>query len=424
MIRYLPEQYQGYLRLGRVYESAALEEKAMRNYQKSIHRNPANVTALFYLGRLYQRRHRWKQAIETFQVLLSYQPNEWATRVRLGSIFLKRNAPDDRKLATYQFLYVEREATRYTHPMRLYFIGKELYQHGRTKEAIAWLQRACRKKKPFPRAAYTLGLALRKERQHEKALQFLSQISPQRTALFIEAQAQIVELLVEQNRIQQARKLLAKTREKFQKRPDVWIKMSQAFIERAPVAEVENELRLLRPLRRQWAKHDGLLYHQAYLRFKQKKRDLCQKLLQQLLKRNAQHAPSLNFLGYLYAEEGVRLQEAKKLVDRALQLEPNNAYYMDSLGWVYFRLGKIDKARQVLEEVHRRLPQEVTVLIHLARTYQQNKQWQKALRLFLFVLKLNPEPHQRKEATSQIERLRRKLPPKTTSAARRWVRTK
>lgn len=52
----------------------------------------------------------------------------------------------------------------------------------------------------------------------------------------------------------------------------------------------------------------------------------------------------MNFLGYLYAEEGVKLDEAEKLLQGALEIDPGNPYYLDSLGWVYYRQGKGKKA--------------------------------------------------------------------------------
>lgn len=55
-------------------------------------------------------------------------------------------------------------------------------------------------------------------------------------------------------------------------------------------------------------------------------------------------ADTLNFLGYLYAEEGVKLDEATVLLEKALDLDPDNPFYLDSLGWVYYRQGKADEA--------------------------------------------------------------------------------
>ncbi len=56
----------------------------------------------------------------------------------------------------------------------------------------------------------------------------------------------------------------------------------------------------------------------------------------------------MNYLGYMLADRDVRLDEAQKLISRALELEPDNGAYLDSLGWVYYRLNRLDDAEHVL----------------------------------------------------------------------------
>ena len=58
----------------------------------------------------------------------------------------------------------------------------------------------------------------------------------------------------------------------------------------------------------------------------------------------------MNFLGYLYAEEDMKLDEAHELLQRALQLDPGNPYYLDSLGWVYYRMGDADRAIELIRQ--------------------------------------------------------------------------
>ena len=61
-------------------------------------------------------------------------------------------------------------------------------------------------------------------------------------------------------------------------------------------------------------------------------------------------APILNCLGYTYAEEGVKLDKAEKMIKRALETEPKNGAYLDSLGWVYFKKGELEKAKEYVTE--------------------------------------------------------------------------
>jgi tetratricopeptide (TPR) repeat protein len=61
------------------------------------------------------------------------------------------------------------------------------------------------------------------------------------------------------------------------------------------------------------------------------------------------HAPTLNYLGYMLVEDGAQLEEAVTLIQQALAAEPENGSYLDSLGWAFYKQGKLDQARQQLE---------------------------------------------------------------------------
>ena len=54
----------------------------------------------------------------------------------------------------------------------------------------------------------------------------------------------------------------------------------------------------------------------------------------------------LNYLGYMNADRGVRLEEALQLIEKAVALDPENGAYLDSLGWALFRLDRLDEAEQ------------------------------------------------------------------------------
>lgn len=88
-------------------------------------------------------------------------------------------------------------------------------------------------------------------------------------------------------------------------------------------------------------------------------------LLLMLLEREPDHAPALNFVGYTWAEKGINLERAERMILRALEIEPGNGQYLDSLGWVYFKMGQIEKARIELERALENVPDEPTVLEHL-----------------------------------------------------------
>lgn len=81
------------------------------------------------------------------------------------------------------------------------------------------------------------------------------------------------------------------------------------------------------------------------------------------------HAPTLNYLGYMWIESGRNVDEAVGLVERAVRLDPDNGAYVDSLGWGYYRQGRFPPAVRMLERAVRLQPEDATVLEHLGDAY-------------------------------------------------------
>jgi tetratricopeptide (TPR) repeat protein len=85
----------------------------------------------------------------------------------------------------------------------------------------------------------------------------------------------------------------------------------------------------------------------------------------QVLERDPLHAAALNYLGYMLADRGERLDEAVALVERALAIDPGNGAYLDSLGWAYFRQEKYDKAEPLLRQAAEQSPGNSVIQDHL-----------------------------------------------------------
>ncbi|MFH2034845.1 MAG: tetratricopeptide repeat protein [Candidatus Zixiibacteriota bacterium] len=109
---------------------------------------------------------------------------------------------------------------------------------------------------------------------------------------------------------------------------------------------------------------------------------------EQLLRMIPEHGQSLNYLGYMLADKDVRLEEAKDLIERALAISPDNGAYLDSYGWVLFKLGDTEKALENLLLAYEQIKTDPVVVEHIGDVYQAlNKPdeakdyWNKALEL-------------------------------------------
>ncbi len=103
----------------------------------------------------------------------------------------------------------------------------------------------------------------------------------------------------------------------------------------------------------------------------------------------ANSAEAYNYIGYMWADHNMNLDEAEAMIKRALESEPNNASYLDSLGWMEFRKGKFDQALSDLLRAAKALERDDPVVFeHIGDTYLKLNRvpealdaWQKALAL-------------------------------------------
>ncbi|MEY3545649.1 MAG: hypothetical protein RLZZ313_10 [Verrucomicrobiota bacterium] len=102
---------------------------------------------------------------------------------------------------------------------------------------------------------------------------------------------------------------------------------------------------------------------------------------------------ALNHLGYLWAEKGKNLQRARAMIEQALQAEPENPAYMDSMGWVLFRLGRFTEALEWLTQARQRLTEpDATVLDHLGDAAAASGRWDLAREAWAASLKVESSP--------------------------------
>jgi tetratricopeptide (TPR) repeat protein len=111
-----------------------------------------------------------------------------------------------------------------------------------------------------------------------------------------------------------------------------------------------------------------------------------EKILRDLLKREPDNATALNNLGYFMVERGIGYEEAMKLIEQAIAIDPIQGSFLDSLGWAHFKLGNVEKARQYLEKALIYARRNSTIHEHLGdvlreagRVAEARKQWEKAL---------------------------------------------
>ncbi|MBN2310450.1 MAG: tetratricopeptide repeat protein [Candidatus Hydrogenedentes bacterium] len=101
---------------------------------------------------------------------------------------------------------------------------------------------------------------------------------------------------------------------------------------------------------------------------------------------------TMNFLGYMYAEAGIKLDQAERLLNRALSMDPGNGFYLDSLGWVYYKKGKARKAVELIRQAILAMESDDAILrAHLGDAYLLRGEVEKALAQWARALRLDPD---------------------------------
>jgi tetratricopeptide (TPR) repeat protein len=124
----------------------------------------------------------------------------------------------------------------------------------------------------------------------------------------------------------------------------------------------------------------------------------------------------------MLADRGVRLEESVKYIQKALELEPNNAAYLDSLGWAYFKMSRFDLAESHLEKAARLISSDPTVQEHLGHVYlrrgkehQAQAAWERALREWPTALSSDFDAEQAAKLQKQLDELKLHLAQEKTA---------
>ncbi|WP_027996836.1 tetratricopeptide repeat protein [Simplicispira psychrophila] len=151
----------------------------------------------------------------------------------------------------------------------------------------------------------------------------------------------------------------------------------------------------------QFPDDNDLLYDQAMLADKAGQPQTMEHLLRQLIARQPDYHHAYNALGYSFAERGIRLQEAKQLIEKALTYAPEDPFITDSLAWVEFRMGHSVQALQLLESAFKKRP-DADIAAHLGEVLWSMGQQDRAKTLWKEAQKLQPENETLRETLKRL----------------------
>jgi tetratricopeptide (TPR) repeat protein len=213
---------------------------------------------------------------------------------------------------------------------------------------------------PDPAYLYLAQIA-EEEKLYAEALTWLRKIEGGDE--YVPARVREASVLSKMQRPDEARKLL---REVTVNSPDerLQVLLAEAQVLRES-RNYEEAYKLLTEALQKTPDNAALLYDTAMTAEKLDRVDAMEGYLRRVIELRPDYAHAYNALGYTFADRNVRLAEALQLIEKAHQLAPEDAFILDSLGWVHYRLGDLPKARKYLEQAFEARP-DPEVMIHLA----------------------------------------------------------
>jgi len=136
--------------------------------------------------------------------------------------------------------------------------------------------------------------------------------------------------------------------------------------------------------------HPQLLFEAAMAADKLGKPEVFEQMLRKLIRVAPDHAQAYNALGYSFLDRNVRIEEGMRLVEKAYALVPDDAAITDSMGWGYFRQGKLDKSLEFLKRAFSLTP-DPEIAAHLGEVLWLQGEKEEAGKVLQDTLKAHPE---------------------------------
>jgi tetratricopeptide (TPR) repeat protein len=392
-----------YFLLGRYYESQGDVDKAIASHKQALSLAPASAEIRAELAGLYARQDRAAEAVEMAEAALEKDPaNREANRI-IGSVFAalaeqRQTLKPGDDPATYvprAIGALERARQDGGSDVGLDLtLGRLYLQTKAFDRAIPLLRRVAAQQPGYTEIAILLATAEEGAGRPDDAIETLRASLNENPKSF-RGWVMLGELSEKQNAWKSAADAYARA-QALNSRVDLTTRRAGALINAGDAAAARDLLKegasgakpgpivlylyatalrqtgdlagaedIARRLRSAAPDDPRGMYVLAQVLEAKKDFEGAERALRDILQRDPSDATALNYLGYMLAERGQRLDEAVDLVQRALKIEPGNPSFLDSLGWAYYQQGKLDLADPPLSEAASKMPNNSVIQDHL-----------------------------------------------------------
>lgn len=152
-------------------------------------------------------------------------------------------------------------------------------------------------------------------------------------------------------------------------------------------------------------KNAQVVFYKGTIQDKMNLKEAMVKSMKKVLEFDSEHAQAMNYLAYSWAEMNTELDLAEKYARFAAKKEKDDAFIMDTLGWVLFKKGNYKEAAEVLEKAHALQPTVGIIAEHLGDIYSKTEKYEKAWTFFLKAVENEQDPSKRKDIEQKMSQI-------------------
>jgi len=361
-----------HLAYGHLLARTGRQEAATRHLQQARDLRPDWELAVVELAQAQEV----ESGLEILEGFLAEHPDALKARRRYAQGLLAAERPEEAEA-----IYTELVQTRTEDVEARIGLGLARLQLGRLREAEGPLKEALELDPGNDTALFHLGRAAEEQGDYARAKGFYSRVAGD--GLTEEARIREAVTALRSDDLERALQIVRRMRTYNPGNPE-YHRLEARIL--ADMDQLQAAERVASQALEEHSEHVELLYTRAMARERMGDYAGMEEDIRRVIELRPEEARAYNFLGFSLADREVRLGEALDLLEKANRLEPNQGYIVDSLGWVHYRLGNLDRAEELLRRALRLSSGDPEILSHLGEVLEARGEaeearavWQRAL---------------------------------------------
>ena len=344
-------------------------DKAIAALQDMTKKEPGNPRIYYYLGELYSEKGDTTNALLNFSLAATNAPSDPAPFIKKAIIQVESN-PEAAKQSLAEGLERLPGDPRLTEMLGYVFFSEKKYN--KAIEHFAQALENVEKTNPGsinPTLYYNYAIARQMAGQIQEAAALLNKAMEKNPA-YLDAYLQYAFRQQDDAGIRQSIAVLEAVGHTRRDEPSVYVYLGilnsylKAF--KAAIAAFEKAESLVEDSPQKNEVLDAAFYFwYAAACEREGKFEKAEKLFTKCLELDPEHAEAYNYLAYMWAEKGVKLDQAFKYINSALKLNPKSGAFLDTLGWIYYRNEQYKEALEQINHAAEIIPDDPTIIDHL-----------------------------------------------------------